>query len=95
VGLPSENEAQLEDVLEILECTHLAMPGPRTGDGGVDFFEADVFIGILERSACVAVANRQHRARVSFRVSRGSLIVIRAHACAVEATKSTRIRGRR
>jgi hypothetical protein len=51
VGLPSENEAQLEDVLEILECTHVAMPGPRTGDGGVDFFEADVFIGILERSA--------------------------------------------
>ena len=30
----------LEDVLKMHECTHVAMPEPWTGKGGVDFFAA-------------------------------------------------------
>jgi hypothetical protein len=44
---------ELEDlgnVIEMHECTHVVMPEPWTGEGGVDFFEADAFIGMLERS---------------------------------------------
>ena len=44
----------LEDLANVLEwhgCTHVAMPGEWIGGaGGVDFFEASSFIGMLENS---------------------------------------------
>jgi hypothetical protein len=40
----------LAALLEAHGCTHVAMPEPWTGDHGVDFFEADTFIGMLEES---------------------------------------------
>ncbi len=43
---------ELGHVLEAHDCTHVAMPEPWTGDdsGGVDFFKAADFIGMLEES---------------------------------------------
>jgi hypothetical protein len=40
----------LENVLKMHECTHVAMP-EAWGAGGADFFEAKDFIGMLEESA--------------------------------------------
>jgi hypothetical protein len=40
----------LQNVLKMHECTHVAMPEEWTGEGGVDFFEASDFIGMLEES---------------------------------------------
>jgi hypothetical protein len=39
---------ELSDLLEIHGCSHVAMPEPWTGTGGVDFFAAADFIGMLE-----------------------------------------------
>ena len=41
---------QLAAFLEVHECTHVAMPEPWTGEGSVDRFEADAFIGMLEEN---------------------------------------------
>ena len=41
----------LEDVLRMHGCSHVAMPEPWTGEGNVDRFEAAAFIGMLEESA--------------------------------------------
>jgi hypothetical protein len=41
---------ELSDLLEIHGCTHVAMPEPWTGAGGVDFFAAADFIGMLEEA---------------------------------------------
>src|SRR5215212_2730294 len=41
----------LEDVIRMLGCSHVAMPEPWAGEGGVDRFEAEAFIGLLEQSA--------------------------------------------
>lgn len=43
----------LEDLANIAEmhsCTHVAMPEPWTGKGGVDFFAAADFIEMLRKS---------------------------------------------
>src|SRR5215212_10738197 len=40
----------LANILEMHGCTHVAMPEPWTGENGVDFFEASVFVGMLEES---------------------------------------------
>ncbi len=40
----------LGHVLEAHGCTHVAMPEPWTGEGGVDFFTGPDFIGMLEES---------------------------------------------
>jgi len=42
----------LANVLEMPDCTHVAMPEEWIGGkGGVDFFEAAAFIGMLQESA--------------------------------------------
>ena len=41
----------LQNVLKMHECTHVAMPEEWTGEGGVDFFKASDFIGMLEERA--------------------------------------------
>jgi len=42
----------LANVLEMHDCTHVAMPEEWIGgEGGVDFFEAASFIGMLQESA--------------------------------------------
>jgi hypothetical protein len=41
----------LENILEMHECTHVAMPEPWTGKDSVDFFAASDFIGMLRESA--------------------------------------------
>jgi hypothetical protein len=41
---------QLAAFLEAHECTHVALPEAWTNEGGVDRFEADTFIGMLEES---------------------------------------------
>jgi hypothetical protein len=41
---------QLAAFLEAHECTHVALPEAWTNEGGVDRFEADTFIGMLEKS---------------------------------------------
>ena len=42
----------LANVLEMHDCTHVAMPEEWiSGEGGVDFFEAAAFIGMLQESA--------------------------------------------
>jgi hypothetical protein len=41
---------QLAALLEVHECTHVAMPEAWVREGGVDRFEADAFIGMLEES---------------------------------------------
>lgn len=38
----------LSDILELHGCSHVAMPEPWTGTGGVDFFAVADFIGMLE-----------------------------------------------
>ncbi len=38
----------LANVLEMHGCSHVAMPEPWTGAGGVDFFAASDFIALLE-----------------------------------------------
>jgi hypothetical protein len=40
----------LEGVIGMLGCTHVAMPEPWTGEGGVDRFTAADFIAMLEES---------------------------------------------
>jgi hypothetical protein len=45
----SVDYGQLAAFLEANSCTHVAMPEP-WGEGGVDRFEADVFIGMLRES---------------------------------------------
>src|SRR5215218_1610787 len=40
----------LANIIEMHGCTHVDMPEPWTGEGGVDRFEADVFVGMLEES---------------------------------------------
>jgi hypothetical protein len=46
----SVDHEQLEAFLEAHECTHVAMPEAWAARGGVDRFEADAFIGMLEES---------------------------------------------
>jgi hypothetical protein len=41
---------ELSDLLEIHGCPQVAMPEPWTGTGGVDFFAAGDFIGMLEEA---------------------------------------------
>src|SRR5215203_7469567 len=41
---------QLAAFLQVHECTHVALPEAWTNEGGVDRFEADTFIGMLEES---------------------------------------------
>jgi hypothetical protein len=40
----------LANILEMHGCTHVAMPEPWTGEGGVDRFKAADFIAMLEES---------------------------------------------
>ena len=40
----------ISDLLELHGCTHVAMPEPWTETGGVDFFAAADFIGMLEEA---------------------------------------------
>ena len=47
VGVDHE---QLAAFLQVHECTHVGMPEPWDGEGGVDRFEAADFIGMLEES---------------------------------------------
>ncbi len=44
------NLPALSDLLELHGCSHVAMPEPWTGTGGVDFFAASDFIGMLEEA---------------------------------------------
>jgi hypothetical protein len=46
----SVDHEQLRALLEVHECTHVAMPEAWAARGGVDRFEADAFIGMLEES---------------------------------------------
>jgi hypothetical protein len=46
----SVDHEQLRAFLEAHGCTHVAMPEAWTAQGGVDRFEADAFIGMLEES---------------------------------------------
>ena len=41
---------ELGHVLEAHSCTHVAMPEPWTEKGGVDFFEASAFLGMLRET---------------------------------------------
>jgi hypothetical protein len=41
---------ELADLVEIHDCTHVAMPEPWTGKGGVDFFKAADYVGMLRES---------------------------------------------
>ncbi len=45
----SANHKALATLLEVHDCSHVAMPEP-WGEGGVDFFKAADFIGMLEES---------------------------------------------
>jgi hypothetical protein len=41
----------LQDVIGIYGCSHVAMPEPWGSEGGVGFYEAGGFVGLLEESA--------------------------------------------
>jgi hypothetical protein len=46
----SVDHEQLRAFLEAHQCTHVAMPEAWAAQGGVDRFEADAFIGMVEES---------------------------------------------
>jgi hypothetical protein len=46
----SVDHEQLAAFLEAHECTHVALPEAWVMEGGVDRFEAEAFIGMLEES---------------------------------------------
>ena len=46
----SLDHEQLAAFLRVFGCTHVGMPEPWTGKNSVDRFEAEAFIGMLEKS---------------------------------------------
>lgn len=46
----SVDSEDLANIIAMHSCTHVAMPEPWTGEGNVDFFAADDFVGMLRES---------------------------------------------